>query len=68
MSDKYKHLEILDAKGAPAPEDVAAIEALLGRPLPPDFLDFLSVANGALLEYCVPLRNFHPRDRDGAST
>ena len=42
-----------DAKGAPAPEDVAAIEALLGRPLPRDFLEFLSVANGAQLEYCV---------------
>lgn len=53
MSEKYQHLEILDAKGAPATEDVAAIEALLGRPLPPDFLEFLSVANGAQLEYCV---------------
>lgn len=53
MSEKYQHLEILDAKGAPAPEEVAAIEALLGRQLPADFLDFLSVANGALLEYCV---------------
>jgi hypothetical protein len=53
MSEKYKHLEIDDAKAAPAPEDVAAIEALLGRPLPRDFLDFLSVANGAQLEYCV---------------
>ena len=53
MSEKYKHLEIEDAKGAPSPEDVAAIEALLGRPLPPDFLDFLSVANGAYLDYCV---------------
>lgn len=53
MSEKYNHLEILDAKRAPAPEEVAAIEALLGRPLPTDFLDFLSVANGAQLEYCV---------------
>ena len=53
MSEKYKHLEIDDAKGAPAPEEVAAIEALLGRPLPPDFLHFLSVANGAYLDYCV---------------
>ncbi len=53
MSEKYKHLEIQDAKGAPAPEEVAAIEAMLGRPLPPDFIDFLSVANGAYLEYCV---------------
>ena len=53
MSEKYQHLEILDAKDAPAPEDIAAIEALLGRPLPADFLDFLSVANGAQLEYCV---------------
>ena len=53
MSEKYQHLEIYYAKAAPAPEDVAAIEALLGRPLPPDFLDFLSVANGAQLEYCV---------------
>lgn len=53
MSQKYKHLEIDDAKGAPAPEDIATIEALLGRPLPQDFLDFLSVANGAHVDYCV---------------
>ena len=53
MSEKYKHLEIEDAKGAPAPEEIAAIEALLGRPLPTEFLDFLSVANGAYLDYCV---------------
>jgi hypothetical protein len=53
MGEKYQHLEIYDAKDAPAPEDIAAIEALLGRPLPRDFLDFLSVANGAQLEYCV---------------
>jgi hypothetical protein len=53
MSEKYKYLEIDDAKGAPAPEEVTAIEALLGRPLPPDFLEFLSVANGAYLDYCV---------------
>lgn len=53
MSDKYKHLEILDAKDAPSPDDVAAIENLLGRPLPRDFLDFLNVANGAMLQYCV---------------
>jgi len=53
MSEKYKHLEVEDSKGAPAPEEVAAIEAKLGRPLPQDFLDFLSVANGAYLDYCV---------------
>lgn len=53
MSVKYKHLEIDDAKDAPTPEDIAAIEALLGRRLPPDFLDFLSVANGAYVPYCV---------------
>jgi len=53
MSEKYKHLEIDDAKGAPAPEEVAAIEALMGRSLPRDFLDFLSVANGAYMDYCV---------------
>lgn len=53
MDEKYKHLKIDDAKGDPAPEEVAAIEAMLGRPLPQDFLDFLRVANGAYLDYCV---------------
>lgn len=52
MSEKYKQLEIDDAKGVPPPEEVAAIETMLGRQLPRDFLDFLSVANGAYITAC----------------
>lgn len=53
MTENYEHLEIQGAKGAPEPEEVAAIESLLGRPLPQYFIDFLKVANGAYLDYCV---------------
>ncbi len=53
MSGKFEHLEIEGAKGVPAPQEIETIESLLGAKLPQDFLDFLAVANGAYLGYCV---------------
>lgn len=53
MSRKFEHLEIEGAKVAPVPQETEAIESLLGAKLPQDFLDFLAIANGAYLEYCV---------------
>jgi hypothetical protein len=53
MSKKFIHLEIEGAKGAPEPREIEAIEALLGMHLPQDFLDFLEIANGGYLDYCI---------------
>ena len=48
---RYRHLAIEGAKPPPTPGQVAAIEALLEAPLPPAFLAFLQVANGACCDY-----------------
>ena len=48
---RYRHLAIEDAKPAPTARQIAAIEALLEAPLPPAFLAFLKVANGACFDY-----------------
>ncbi len=53
MSEKFIHLEIEGAKGAPEPQEIEAIESLLGVRLPQDFLDFLEIANGGHLDYCI---------------
>ena len=51
----YRHLEIDAPKAPPTEEEVAAIEAAAGGKLPPDLLDFLSVANGGKLDYTFEL-------------
>lgn len=53
----YRHLAFEPALPAPAPADIAAIEAELGAALPASLLDFLQAANGAVIEYScnVPL-------------
>jgi len=53
MSGKFEHLEIEGAKDAPTPQEIEAIESLLGAKLPQDFLDFLAVANGEYLNACI---------------
>jgi hypothetical protein len=50
---RYRHLLIADALPAPSPEQVAAIEALLGATLPQSFRDFLRVANGGSVAYVI---------------
>lgn len=48
---QYRHLAIQGAKPAPTAQQIAAIETLLEAPLPPAFLAFLQVANGAWFDY-----------------
>lgn len=48
---QYRHLAIAGAQAAPTAGEIAAIEALLGAPLPAPFLAFLQVANGAYFDY-----------------
>ena len=53
MSGKFGYLEIEGAKNKPTLQEIEDIESLLGAKLPQDFLDFLEIANGAYLDYCV---------------
>ena len=48
---RYRHLALDGAKPPPTAQQIAAIEALLEAPLPPAFLAFLQVANGAWSDY-----------------
>jgi hypothetical protein len=50
---RFRHLAIERAQPAPTDSQLAAIEELLGAPLPASFREFLQVANGANLEYTV---------------
>ena len=50
---RYKHLAIEEAKPAPTEDELAAIETLLGCPLPNSFKDYLDVANGGYLDYII---------------
>src|SRR5450830_742173 len=47
----YRHLAIAEAQAAPTAQQITAIENLLEAPLPPAFLAFLQVANGAYIDY-----------------
>lgn len=53
MLTYYQHLTIVNYDGPPTPDEVAALEVELGTTLPPDFRDFLEVANGGYLPYLV---------------
>ena len=55
MSGKFEHLEIEGAKDIPKALEIEDIELLLGVELPEDFLDFLEVANGAYIGYCIQI-------------
>lgn len=48
---QYRHLALDGAKPPPTAQQIAAIETLLEAPLPPAFLAFLQVANGAYADY-----------------
>ena len=48
---QYRHLALEGAKPAATAQQIAAIETLLEAPLPPAFLAFLQVANGAWFDY-----------------
>jgi hypothetical protein len=50
---RFRHLAIERARPAPTEEQLAAIEDLLGAPLPASFRQFLQVANGGYLEYVI---------------
>ena len=50
---RFRHLAIERAKLAPTAAQLAAIESLLGAPLPASFREFLRVANGGYSEYVV---------------
>jgi hypothetical protein len=53
MYTRYRHLVIDEAHSPPTDTQVAAIETTLGATLPESFRNFLSVANGGYLEYCI---------------
>lgn len=46
-----RRLEVEDPLPAPTAEELAAVEAELGVPLPPEFVAFLAQANGGRLDY-----------------
>lgn len=48
---KYKHIAIKDFIGEPTAEEIAAIEAMIGRMLPQSFKSFLMVANGGFIDF-----------------
>lgn len=48
---RFLHLEIDAPKAPPTPEEIAAIEAAVGAPLPEELLAFLESANGGRLDY-----------------
>jgi hypothetical protein len=50
---RFRHVAIERAKPAPTNEQLAAIEDLLGAPLPASFRAFLHVANGGYIEYVI---------------
>lgn len=50
---RFRHLAIEQAKAAPTEEQLAAMEGLLGVGLPTSFREFLTVANGAYIDYVV---------------
>lgn len=52
---QYQHLAIEKPKPPPTPEEIQALEAALGVALPPEFLAYLSVANGGSLEYEIAI-------------
>jgi hypothetical protein len=53
---KYHHLEFSASSPAPTSKEIAAIEAAVGAPLPPDFKAFLNAANGATIPYAINLK------------
>ena len=52
---RHPHVEVDSPKAPPTAEEVAAIEAAAGTPLPAELLDFLSEANGGKLDYSFEL-------------
>jgi hypothetical protein len=52
---RYLHLEIEAPKAPPTGEEIAAIEAAAGGPLPTELFDLLSAANGGKLDYTFEL-------------
>ncbi len=53
---KYRHLEFSADSPAPTDKEIAAIESVLGARLPHDFRAFLRAANGARLNYWIPVQ------------
>ncbi|MBB4929670.1 hypothetical protein F4561_000490 [Lipingzhangella halophila] len=52
-SRRYRDRTVFGPFAEAHPEEVRAVEDEIGRPLPPDYLAFLRVANGGLLNYAV---------------
>jgi hypothetical protein len=51
----YKHIAIDNPAGPPTDDELAGIEALIGRKLPQSYLDFLAVANGGYIDYIIEI-------------
>lgn len=52
---RFLHLEIDAPKAPPTEEELSAIEAAVGEPLPKELVEFLAVANGGKLDYIFEL-------------
>ena len=52
---RHPHVEVDFPKAPPTPEELAAIEAAAGAPLPGPLLSFLAEANGGKLDYVFEL-------------
>lgn len=56
---RYRHLAIEDAKSPPSEAQLRAIEEELDAKLPLSFKEYLDVANGGHLEYCIDIPTGH---------
>lgn len=54
-SGRLLHLEIDAPKAPPTAEEIAALEAAAGAPLPPALLELLAAGNGGKLDYAFDL-------------
>lgn len=52
---QYKGLIYKDAEAPPTLDEITAIEREVGRPLPGEFIDFMSFTNGATSDFVIDL-------------
>ena len=53
----YRQLKVFDSKPPPTNEEIREVEELLEAKLPADYREFLRVANGGSVEFCVDVDN-----------
>lgn len=60
MLTRYKHLVIRNFAGQPTRLEINAIERELGAALPPEFIEFLNVANGGHTDFSINVLTGEP--------